>query len=94
MWERLCNCSIIVTFALFVWHGGVAASSGTLEKRWAADDNHQATQLLEEIQNKLVAADRALWASMAPLAAKMERTSALAETAIHTISGSQRLTTH
>jgi len=55
---------------------------GAFEKKWEADDNQQRVQQLEAIEHRLAASDEMLWASVAPLVAKIEQVTAMAEAAV------------
>ena len=57
------------------------AKVGSLQKKWVADENQQGALKLEEAGRRLAAASNALWASTAPLGAKIEHAAALAEDA-------------
>jgi hypothetical protein len=59
-----------------------AAAIGSLDKKWAADDDQQRSLLLGEIETRLAASDDMLRASMAPLVAKTEEVGLMAETAV------------
>ena len=55
---------------------------GAFDKKWEADDNQQRVQQLESIEHRLAASDEMLWASVAPLVAKIEQVTAMAEAAV------------
>merc|ERR1719316_759223 len=59
---------------------------GSLQKKWAADENQQGALKLEEAGHRLAAASDAFWASTAPLGAKIENAAALAEEAVNLLS--------
>lgn len=61
--------------------------AGSLEKKWAADENQRSALQLEEIEERLKVSTDALWSSSAALAAKIEQTAALAEDAMNAVSG-------
>ena len=51
-----------------------------MDKKWAADDDQQRASQLEEVTQRMAAADKMLRASMAPLLAKIEQVATAAET--------------
>ena len=62
-----------------VWHCCVAAVLGTLEKKWAAADDHQSALKSNEVAQRIETVDEMLRASMEPLEAKIEQTAMAAE---------------
>ena len=60
----------------------MSAKIGSLQNKWAADENRQSDLKLEEAGHRLAAADDALWSSTTPLTAKIEQAAQLAEEAV------------
>jgi len=64
---------------------------GSMAKKWASEDNQQRALQLGEIEQRLATSSQLLRVALAPLAAKIEEAAAMAESAVHTASGSKRL---
>merc|ERR1719231_530940 len=60
---------------------------GALDRKWAAEDGQQSALKLDEVAERIAAADELMQSSMAPLAAKIESAAAAAEAAIRAAAG-------